>query len=91
MYRFTVFETKSNDWNWKLVYQGKNMAGGHEGPGGFASMESAIENLKDTARVFVCAYGDLSVMSSVLRPGDVRDLGTTASGIRIELTVEKRA
>lgn len=86
MYKFIVFETKSNDWNWHLQYNGKNMAGGLEGPGGFASQRIAIKNLQHTARVFLACAGLLMNTDD----WDVGEhlVGRLDSGVEIKLVIE---
>lgn len=86
MYRFTVYETESGDFNWRLNYNDKNMCGGHEGPGGFASPEIAIENLRDCARVFGAVADALQVNKF---PVGEYGLGRIPhSGIEVKITIE---
>lgn len=90
MYNITVYENAAEDWNWHLQYNTKNMAGGLQGPSGFASRDGAIDNLIHTARVFLAVAGILIDPAKTWSTGE-HHLATLESGVEVKLTIQRAA
>ena len=85
MYEIKIYETASENWNWSLSYNNEKMAMGTEGPGGFATRDGAMENLKSVARVFM-GCGGLLLMTNFST--GTHDLGAIGGKTTIQLVIE---
>lgn len=90
MYTITVYQNASEDWNWHLQYNGKNMSGGLQGPSGFASRDGALDNLIHTARIFLAVGAELNNPRHSWTTGE-HSLGTLESGVEVKLVIQQAA